>query len=342
LAWRLLYPSSKPNARAARREASKEDAKMIFKRGMLVGLLMLTSLAPLAGCNAMKSATTDEGAAQTAPAQPSAAAAPAAPTAQEEVASATPANVTVDVNLKQAPPPPALRIENPGPAPSVHHVWMNGFYRYDTVRVSYVWVPGFWQDRNVVATIAPPPPRREIIPPCADGYAFVPGFWAYNGRSYVWYGGHFETRRVGYVFSGPRYVFVNGRYEFRNDGWVRHVDEHHDRVVRVDHHDERVDHRDERAREEAGRRAEEQKRHEQEQQAQKDHDRAHAQPTHGQPHASTTTTTTTTTTAVKTTAKPENQAQAAKPAAKVTATATTTNRVAGARPASSQVVGKKS
>src|SRR5690348_16934805 len=35
--------------------------------------------------------------------------------------------------------PPALREESPGRAPSAHHVWQRGYWRYDTSRTAYVW-----------------------------------------------------------------------------------------------------------------------------------------------------------------------------------------------------------
>src|SRR5262249_52953410 len=83
--------------------------------------------------------------------------------------------------------PPALSVEEQGVAPSAHHVWQRGYWRWDAPRTVYVWAPGYWEDTYVYAPYAPPAVRYED-PGYAPGvdYFFVPGYWRWSGREYVW------------------------------------------------------------------------------------------------------------------------------------------------------------
>jgi hypothetical protein len=62
---------------------------------------------------------------------------------------------------------------------------------------------------GVSISVAPPPLRYEAIPPARSGYAWVPGFWNWDGRGHVWVSGHYEINRPGYVYQ---------RSEWRRDG----------------------------------------------------------------------------------------------------------------------------
>ena len=66
-----------------------------------------------------------------------------------------------------------------------------------------------------------PPPRAEVVPPPPAGpMRWEPGRWDWNGRRYVWVGGHYIERPVGHWVEGhwhwsPR----EGRYVWRPAHW---------------------------------------------------------------------------------------------------------------------------
>ncbi len=70
-------------------------------------------------------------------------------------------------------PPPALQKETPGPQPTAQHVWVPGWWGWDSVK--FVWRPGEW-------TVPPSPsgltfcvrPRWERL---GEKYRFEPGCW---------------------------------------------------------------------------------------------------------------------------------------------------------------------
>src|SRR6185437_16541313 len=43
---------------------------------------------------------------------------------------------------------------------------------------------------EIYVRIGPPPPRTEVVPVLRPGYVWVPGYWNWNGRRYVWVRGH--------------------------------------------------------------------------------------------------------------------------------------------------------
>ena len=61
-------------------------------------------------------------------------------------------------------PPPPLRAEYYGPAPSPYHVWINGYWGYAGNR--YNWTPGYWTR----------PPRRNA--------RWQEGRWDREGRGW--------------------------------------------------------------------------------------------------------------------------------------------------------------
>ncbi len=68
--------------------------------------------------------------------------------------------------------PPAPRVERRPPPPTLRHVWVDGFYRWDGR--AYVWAPGYW-----------------TVPPRARA-RWVPGHWAHRRRGYYWIEGHWR------------------------------------------------------------------------------------------------------------------------------------------------------
>jgi hypothetical protein len=67
--------------------------------------------------------------------------------------------------------PPALRIEVVPPRPSVKHVWVSGFWSWETN--AYVWLPGAW--------MPPPEPAAVWVAPRFETRGavsvFISGFW---------------------------------------------------------------------------------------------------------------------------------------------------------------------
>ena len=61
----------------------------------------------------------------------------------------------------------------------------------------------------VTVTVAPPPPRYEVVGACGYGSVWFPGRWEYRGNWY-WARGYCSETRPGYVYVAPRYV--NGVY----------------------------------------------------------------------------------------------------------------------------------
>jgi len=71
-----------------------------------------------------------------------------------------------------------------------------------------------------------PPPRSEFVPVAPPGRRVVwePGHWHWNGRGYVWIGGH-------YIEPRPQYTrYVPGAWVRRGPQWVW-VPAHWERVV---------------------------------------------------------------------------------------------------------------
>jgi hypothetical protein len=62
-----------------------------------------------------------------------------------------------------------------------------------------------------------PPLRQEVIPRAPNGRAvWEPGHWDWNGRRYVWLGGHYVDRRAQH----GRYAEGNWVWSDRQARWV--------------------------------------------------------------------------------------------------------------------------
>lgn len=73
----------------------------------------------------------------------------------------------------------------------------------------------------IVVHKAPPAPMREVVPAARRGYEWVPGYWSWNGRRYVWERGHYEKVRVGYVYQRPEWRQDRKGWYLDRGGWVR-------------------------------------------------------------------------------------------------------------------------
>jgi hypothetical protein len=68
---------------------------------------------------------------------------------------------------------------------------------------------------GVVVNVPPPAPIVETpAPPPAPGYAWQPGYWAWNGVQYAWVPGQYV------VAPAPGAVWVAGHWQPRGGGWV--------------------------------------------------------------------------------------------------------------------------
>jgi len=70
---------------------------------------------------------------------------------------------------------------------------------------------------EVVAPVAPPPPRVEVVPPPSRPAEIVewhPGHWHWDGRAYVWISGEYVERPHRAARWEP------GHWVARPQGWV--------------------------------------------------------------------------------------------------------------------------
>jgi hypothetical protein len=74
---------------------------------------------------------------------------------------------------------------------------------------------------SIYTSVAPPPPLVEVAPPApGPGYAWIDGYWGWNGRQYAWNRGYwgappapgYAWQPYGWVYDGGRYRFVPGRW----------------------------------------------------------------------------------------------------------------------------------
>ena len=69
---------------------------------------------------------------------------------------------------------------------------------------------------------APPPDPVPESPPPSPGYtyAWVNGYWDWNGGDWIWIDGFWAPRREGYVYYGPRFEIVGGRAVYYRSYWA--------------------------------------------------------------------------------------------------------------------------
>jgi hypothetical protein len=86
-------------------------------------------------------------------------------------------------------------------------------------------------------TVAPPPPRHEVVPAHRAGHVWAPGHYEVRHNRYVWVGGQWLREREGYAYNEPRWVHRNGRWVMAGGNWERaHGDRDRDGISnRYDH-----------------------------------------------------------------------------------------------------------
>jgi hypothetical protein len=74
----------------------------------------------------------------------------------------------------------------------------------------------------IVASVAPPAPQNETIPPApSPDSTWIPGYWNWSNGQYVWVPGRYEAGRVGYRWVPQRWENVNGQWHMTSGAWVR-------------------------------------------------------------------------------------------------------------------------
>ncbi len=137
------------------------------------------------------------------------------------------------------PDPPADVAEVSGPAPSGHHVWLPGHWRYDFPLREFIWQAGMWVDKIAYPTNPPDPERFEVVgkAPGHDWF-WAPGYWRWDGHAYDWGYGHWLKKREGMEWVHPFYENINGHWESRGWGFERKDKEWTKHHEGWDHHGE--------------------------------------------------------------------------------------------------------
>lgn len=74
----------------------------------------------------------------------------------------------------------------------------------------------------IIAPMAPPPPRVEVVPAPRPGYVWDQGRWGWAHGRYVWMPGHWRAMRPGrrwvpghWVQRGRNWSWIDGRWARR-------------------------------------------------------------------------------------------------------------------------------
>ena len=90
-----------------------------------------------------------------------------------------------------------------------------------TATLGSVSLPASAAPYGITIDVAPPAPRVERVPAPRRGYAWVPGYWNWNGHRHVWVQGQWVRERRGYRYAEPQWVQRNGRWELQRGEWRR-------------------------------------------------------------------------------------------------------------------------
>jgi len=75
---------------------------------------------------------------------------------------------------------------------------------------------------NIV--VAPPAPLHEAAPVMQPGYAWAPGYWAWNHDRHIWVRGRTIVQRDGYLWVPDRWVEQGGSYVRQPGRWDRSLE----------------------------------------------------------------------------------------------------------------------
>ena len=79
---------------------------------------------------------------------------------------------------------------------------------------------------DVYVRIAPPAPRYEAVPVARSGWEWAPGYWDWNGRSYMWVKGHRVRAQRGAHWVPHRWREESGRWRMERGHWDRRDRDH--------------------------------------------------------------------------------------------------------------------
>ncbi|HYP86154.1 YXWGXW repeat-containing protein [Variovorax sp.] len=70
-----------------------------------------------------------------------------------------------------------------------------------------------------IVTVAPPPPRYEVVPQPRSGQIWVQGYWAWDHNDYRWRPGYWQPARPDYDYVPGRWVRADGGYRWTEGSW---------------------------------------------------------------------------------------------------------------------------
>lgn len=74
-----------------------------------------------------------------------------------------------------------------------------------------------------VAAVPPPPsssPTDTVTPAPSPNAVWIPGYWVYNGSSYIWTAGHWEVPPANcHTYVAPYWTYQGGGYVFVPGYW---------------------------------------------------------------------------------------------------------------------------
>ena len=94
----------------------------------------------------------------------------------------------------------------------------------------------------VLAPPAPPAPRHELAPALQPGYAWAPGYWAWNNGQHVWVRGRTMLQRDGYIWAPDRWVQQGGYYVRQPGRWERSLEARPVKMKKLKHDNGRRNH----------------------------------------------------------------------------------------------------
>jgi hypothetical protein len=77
---------------------------------------------------------------------------------------------------------------------------------------------------SAIVSVAPPPPRHEVVPSARPGWVWAPGHYVWRGNEYAWVEGSWMRDRSGYEYREPRWVQrANGEWIMVGGNWEQRM-----------------------------------------------------------------------------------------------------------------------
>ena len=71
-----------------------------------------------------------------------------------------------------------------------------------------------------VSSMPPQPLYETMTASPGYGYAWIDGYWHWNGYEWVWVSGRWERQQEGYVYIQPYYDYSGGSYVYTPGYWT--------------------------------------------------------------------------------------------------------------------------